>query len=193
MSEEQRSGSEVVTGRLPTRFARNAVSNYALTVVLVGVALVTTPILTQHLGAEGYGVWIFVGSAIAYVQLLDLGFGGAVVSAVARLSAGGDEDGLERTLNSSFFMLAGLGIVAFVMCGLAALFLPGAIHLRQPFAGTARDLLLILGIDVAVSIPMDTFGCGLVALQRFEPVALLQPDRRLTGRIGGRRKSVPAP
>src|ERR1700722_9240373 len=144
MAEEQRAGTEVAATQLPLRFARNALSNYALTIVLVAVALVTTPILTQHLGAEGYGVWIFVGSAITYIQLLDLGFGGAVVSAVARLSAGGDEDGLERTLNSSFFMLAGLGLVAFVICGLAAMFLPGAIHLRQPFAGTARNLLLVL-------------------------------------------------
>jgi O-antigen/teichoic acid export membrane protein len=35
-------------------------------------------------------------------------------------------------------------------------------------AGTTRDLLLLLGFDVAVSIPVDTFGCGLVALQRYD-------------------------
>jgi O-antigen/teichoic acid export membrane protein len=154
--------------RLPTRFARNAVSNYAFTGVLVVVALVTTPILTHHLGAQGYGIWIFVGSVITYAQLLDLGLGGAVVSAVARLSAEGDDDGLERTLNSSFFVLAGLGVVALVVCGVAARFLPAAVHLHRPLAGTTRDLLLVLGVDVAVSIPMDTFGCGLVALQRYD-------------------------
>ncbi len=157
-----------IAPRLPARFARNAVSNYAFTGVLVVVALVTTPILTHHLGAQGYGIWIFVGSVITYAQLLDLGLGGAVVSAVARLSAEGDDDGLERTLNSSFFVLAGLGVVALVACGVAAKFLPGAIHLHGPLAGTTRDLLLLLGVDVAVSIPMDTFGCGLVALQRYD-------------------------
>ena len=161
-------GAGATAPRLPTRFARNAVSNYAFTGVLVVVALVTTPILTHHLGAQEYGVWILVGSVITYAQLLDLGLGGAVVSAVARLSAEGDDDGLERTLNSSFFVLAGLGVVALVLCGVAARFLPSAIHLHQPLAGTTRDLLLLLGVDVAVSIPMDTFGCGLVALQRYD-------------------------
>jgi O-antigen/teichoic acid export membrane protein len=157
-----------VAGKLPRRFARNAISNYALTAVLVAVALVTTPIMTQHLGAQRYGIWIFVGSVITYAQLLDLGFGGAVVSAVARLSAEGDDDRLERTLNASFFVLAGLGLLALVLCGIAAQFLPHALHLSHSLAGTTRNLLLLLGIDVAISIPMDTFGCGLVALQRFD-------------------------
>jgi O-antigen/teichoic acid export membrane protein len=168
MSEHRHAGPGATTSQLPTRFAQNALSNYALTAVLVLVALITTPILTHHLGAERFGIWIFVGSAITYVQLLDLGFGGAVVSAVARLSAEGDKDGLERTLNSSFFLLALLGLVALVTCGVAATFLPHAIHLKGSLATTTRDLLLLLGLDVALSIPMDTFGCGLVALQRFD-------------------------
>jgi len=154
--------------RLPTRFARNAVSNYALTAVLVGVALVTTPILTHHLGTQRFGIWVFVGSTITYVQLLDLGFGGAVVAAVARLIARGDEAALERALNTSFFILLGLGVVGMGVCGLAAAFLPGALHLEGSLAATTRDLFLLLGFDVAVSIPMDTFGCGLVALQRYD-------------------------
>jgi O-antigen/teichoic acid export membrane protein len=168
MPERRQAGSGAAASQLPTRFAQNALSNYALTAVLVLVALITTPILTHHLGTERFGIWIFVGSAITYVQLLDLGFGGAVVSAVARLSAKGDEDGLERTLNSSFFLLAALGLVALGACWLGAMFLPHAIHLKGTLAGTARDLLLLLGLDVALSIPMDTFGCGLVALQRFD-------------------------
>jgi O-antigen/teichoic acid export membrane protein/GT2 family glycosyltransferase len=168
VTERRPADSGAAEGQLPPRFVRSAASNYALTGVLVLVALVTTPILTRHLGTEGYGIWIFVGSAITYVQLLDLGFGGAVVAAVARLSARGDESGLEQTLNSSFFVLGCLGLVAMVVCVLGAQLLPSALHLHRPFAGTARDLLLLLGLDVAVSIPMDTFGCGLVALQRYD-------------------------
>jgi O-antigen/teichoic acid export membrane protein/GT2 family glycosyltransferase len=168
VTERRPAGSGAAESRLPPRFARSAASNYVLTGVLVAVALVTTPILTRHLGTERYGIWIFVGSAITYVQLLDLGFGGAVVAAVARLSARGDEDGLEQTLNSSFFVLAVLGLVAMAVCVVAAQFVPAALHLDPPLAGTARDLLLVLGLDVAVSIPMDTFGCGLVALQRYD-------------------------
>jgi O-antigen/teichoic acid export membrane protein len=168
MIGQEEGDASIASSELPSRFARNAVSNYALTAVLMLVALITTPILTQHLGTERFGIWIVVGSTITYVQLLDLGFGGAVVSAVARLSAADDEDGLERTLTSSFFLLLGLGLVALLVTVVAAQFLPDAFHLRPPLAGTARDLLLLLGLDIAVSIPMDTFGCGLVALQRYD-------------------------
>ncbi len=168
MAERRSSGAEATASQLPKRFARNTASNYALTAVLVGVALVTTPILTHHLGTQGFGIWIFVGSAMSYVQLLDLGFGGAVVATIARLSGVGDDDALERALNTAFFLLLALGVAAMAICGLAAAFLPAALHLKPSLAGIARDLFLLLGFDVAVSIPMDTFGCGLVALQRYD-------------------------
>ena len=156
------------TSGLPTRFGWSALSNYALTAVLMVVALVTTPVLTSHLGAERYGIWILVGSSIAYVQLLELGFGGAVVSSMARLSAVGDDEMLERILNSSFFLLVALGVVALGIAALAAVVLPGVVHLSPSLQTTTRELLLLLGFDMAVSIPMDTFGCGLVALQRYD-------------------------
>ena len=132
------------------------------------MALITTPILTHHLGTQRFGIWIFVGSTITYVQLLDLGLGGAVVATIARLSGAADDNALEKALNTSFFLLLALGVAAMAICGLAAAFLPAVVHLRPSLAGTARDLFLLLGFDVAVSIPMDTFGCGLVALQRYD-------------------------
>ena len=143
-------------------------SNYAAAAVLMAAAFVTTPILTRHLGPERYGIWVLVGATIAYVELLDLGFGGAVVSAVARVSAADDQDGLERTLNSAFFLLLGLGVVALMAAILAAVILPIAMHLSGSLESTTQALLLLLGFAMAVSVPMDTFGCGLVALQRYD-------------------------
>ncbi len=163
-TEDARAGAS----GLPRRFRRSAMSNYALTAVLMAVALVTTPILTKHLGPQRYGIWVFVGSAVAYVQLLDLGFGGAVVAAVARLSAADDDATLARTLNSAFFLLTILGLVALAITGIAATLLPLALHVDHALANTTRVLLLLLGLDMALSIPLDTFGCGLVALQRFD-------------------------
>ena len=168
MADRESSGAETTASQLPKRFARNTASNYTLTAVLVIVALVTTPIMTHHLGTQRFGIWIFVGSTITYVQLLDLGFGGAVVATIARLSGAGDDNALERALNTSFFLLLALGVVAMAICGLAAAVVPGALHLKPSLASTTRDLFLLLGLDVAISIPMDTFGCGLVALQRYD-------------------------
>ncbi|HEV7526183.1 MAG TPA: lipopolysaccharide biosynthesis protein, partial [Acidimicrobiia bacterium] len=168
MNEPHDARSDSIRSRLPTRFGWSAVSNYALAAVGMLVALITTPILTRHLGPEQFGIWILVGSTITYVQLLNLGFGGAVVFAIAGVSARDDDDALERTINSSFFLLLALGLVALVAALLAAVFLPIVLHLDGSLAATTRALLLLLGLDVAVSIPMDTFGCGLVALQRYD-------------------------
>jgi O-antigen/teichoic acid export membrane protein len=165
-SDGDRAGS--ARSRLPKGFGWSAVSNYAAAGVVMAVAFITTPILTRHLGPEEYGIWILVGSTIAYVELLDLGFGGAVVSAVARVSAADDRDGLERTLNTSFFLLLILGAAALLAALLAALVLPYAMHLSGSLERTTQELLLLLGFAMAMSIPMDVFGCGLVALQRYD-------------------------
>ena len=153
---------------LPAGFGRSALSNSVYTILLAVVALVVTPILTGRLGPERYGIWVLVVSTLAYVELLDVGLGGAVVSFVARFSAAGDEDAVMQTISTSFFVLVVLGLVALGLIAVGALVLPGAVHLRAPMVGTTRLLLLLLGVDAAVSLPMDTFGCGLVALQRFD-------------------------
>src|SRR5258707_1184327 len=47
---------------------------------------------------------------------------------------------------------------------------PGSARSRLParFGWSAISNYASAGVDMAVSIPMDTFGCGLVALQRYD-------------------------
>lgn len=153
---------------LPAGFGRSALSSSAYTAIMAVITLVTTPILTGHLGPQRYGIWVLVGSTIAYLGLLNLGIGGAVVSFIARYDAAGDDDAIMRTLSTSFFVLVGLGLLAFGLIGIGAVVLPTAVHLSAANIGVTRLLLLLMGVDAALSLPMDTFGCGLVALQRFD-------------------------
>jgi O-antigen/teichoic acid export membrane protein len=62
-----------------------------------------------------------------------------------------------------------LGIVAFAGVMVFAYFLPDIIpSIPKSLVGQAQFLLLLLAFDMALSIPMDTFGGALNALQRFD-------------------------
>jgi O-antigen/teichoic acid export membrane protein len=156
------------TTEIPERFGRNTASSIVLSVVFVAVAVVTTPLLTHHLGHVRYGIWVLVASVVQYLELLEVGFAGATVIYIARHYAAGEDSALERTVNTSFFALSGLGVVALgVAFGIAAV-LPQLVHVPHSLVGQTRTLVVLLGLDIAVSVPMDTFGGGLVALQRFD-------------------------
>jgi len=142
-----------------------------MTMVALVVGVVTTPVLTHHLGLRGYGVWVLTLSVISYLEVLELGLGNTTVVFVARHASTGDDDALERTVNTSFVVLCSLGVVALVVAVVLSLVLPGAIHVEGHLRDQAHWLLILLGFDMAVSIPMDTFGGGLTALQRFDLVS----------------------
>lgn len=153
----------------PKNFSRNVLSNYLGSGVSVVVAFLTTPLLTHSLGIVKFGVWALIGSLIPYFELLELGFANATVTYVARHAESGSDDRLRRTLNTSFFVLMGPGAIAAGLAVVVAVFLPHIVHtIPTHLMGQARVLLLLLAFDMAVSIPMDTFGGALIALQRYD-------------------------
>jgi O-antigen/teichoic acid export membrane protein len=153
----------------PENYARNVLSTYLNATVLGLVAFLVTPLLTHHLGVVRFGVWALIGSLIPYFELLELGFANSTVTYVARHRESGEDDMIQRTLNTSFFVLMLPGLVAAGMSVVVAIFLPDIVHsIPHDLVGQARILLVLLAFDMAVSIPMDTFGGALIALQRYD-------------------------
>ena len=68
---------------LPTAFRRNALANYANSLVALVLALVVTPLLVRGLGKEAYGTWVLVSTSVVYLNLLQFGFGQATTKYVA--------------------------------------------------------------------------------------------------------------
>lgn len=152
---------------LPIRFRRNVVSSYITTGVIAVAALVTTPVLARGLGPEGYGIWVLVASFALYLELLEFGFGKATPKFVAEYAALGDERGVRATIATSFWTLAAFGgLAAIVGIVIAALF-PSLFGVSPELETAAQILVLLVLADLAVSIPMDTFGGVLMGLQRF--------------------------
>ena len=168
-SEPQSPGPSGSGQRKKVSFRRNVTTNYLIAVVLVAVGFVTTPILTHQLGILRYGVWALIGSLIPFLEILELGFASATIAFVSRHLELEDDEQVARTLNTSFLVLSVLGLVAFAGVVVFAIFLPDIItSIPKSLVGQAQFLLLLLAFDMALSIPLDTFGGVLSALQRFD-------------------------
>ena len=150
---------------------RNVATNYLTAVVTALVAFVTTPILTHELGIARYGVWALIGSLIPFLELLELGFASVTVAFVGRHLELEEDEKVASTINTSFLILSVLGVIAFAGVVMFTIFLPDIIStIPKSLIGQARFLLLLLAFDMALSIPMDTFGGALMGLQRFDLV-----------------------
>ena len=150
---------------------RNVSSNYLLALATVLVGFIATPILTHQLGIQRYGVWALIGSLIPFLELLELGFASVTVTFVGRHLELEEHDRVEATINTSFVLLSVLGLIAFVGVVIFTIFLPDIITtIPKNLVGQAQFLLLLMAFDMALSIPMDTFGGALIGLQRFDVV-----------------------
>jgi O-antigen/teichoic acid export membrane protein len=148
---------------------RNVITSYLCALTLAAVGFLTTPVLTHGLGILRYGVWALIGSLIPFLEILELGFANATVAFVSRHLELGDDEKVASTLNTSFLCLSVLGIIAFGGVVVFAYFLPEIIPtIPKGLVGQGQFLLLLLAFDMALSIPMDTFGGALNALQRFD-------------------------
>ena len=172
MPGELTSGSEGASQtRRPKKATerRNVLSNYLLAIATVVVGFVVTPILTHQLGIQRYGVWALIGALIPFLELLELGFANATVAFIGRHLELDEHDKVDATINTSFLILSVLGVVAFIGVTIFTIFLPEIVTtIPKDLVGQAQFLLLLMAFDMALSIPMDTFGGALIGLQRYD-------------------------
>lgn len=153
---------------MPERYARNVAASYANTVVAALVALAVTPVLARGLGPEQYGIWVLVASFALYLELLEFGFGGATVKYVAEAWGKRNREELATAVATSFWILAVSGLGAMALAAVLALSFPDLFGVSGAVAGDAQILILLVLFELAVSIPLDTFGGVLMGLQRLD-------------------------
>jgi O-antigen/teichoic acid export membrane protein len=141
---------------------------YILLAANIVIGLFMMPFTVGHLGKAQYGLWMIVASMTAYFQLLDLGYGGALVRYVADADAKHDHARVNEVVSTFAVVYAAIGALA--LAGVALL----AIGVVPRFPGipglqvhTAQIVLLILGLRVAIGFPMTVFGAVTTSRQYF--------------------------
>jgi O-antigen/teichoic acid export membrane protein len=155
-------------GRLRRGVVLNTLTNYANKILTLGVWFFLTPFLVRKLGDSEYGLWILVGSVVAYGTLLDLGIAPAVTKYVAEYRARGQVDQARGLVATALWLYTGLGLLAFLLSLILAPLFPHLFAVPADQATTAVWLVVLSGLGLAVALPSVTASAVLQGLQRFD-------------------------
>lgn len=148
--------------------ARNVIWNWSGLGVGVLAGVVIAPFLVHRLGHTTYGLWILIASFTSYFGLLDVGVRGAVSRQLAFFHARKDRPGYNATFNTAAAILAGGGLVALLgTLGVVWAFF-WIFDVPPDQVNSVRLALLLVGLNLAIWMPLQVFDGSLWAQQRFD-------------------------
>lgn len=158
-----------------------ATLSYVYLILNSSISIIYTPLMLRLMGQSEYGLYVLVSSVIAYLSVLDMGFGNAIIRYTAKYRALDDKKA-EYKLNGMFLGLyTVIGIVAFVigilLCANVDKIFSNSLTVSE--IETAKILMIILVINVAVSFPLSIFGAIITAYEQFVIPKILNIVRAL--------------
>lgn len=145
------------------------VLNYVVIFLNTVVGLLYTPYMLRMMGQSEYGLYSLVASVIAYLTILDLGFGNAIVRYTAKFRAEKKTEEQYEMFGMFFLLYLVIGIIAFGI-GLGLYFNVGTLFgdtMTAVELGRARIMMLLLVANLAFTFPMSIWGSIIQAYEDF--------------------------
>jgi len=145
-----------------------AVLSFVAQGISVVIGLLYTPVMIKILGQNEYGLYQLVQSVVNYLSLMNFGFSAAYIRYYSLAKSNKDEEEIAN-INGMFLKIF-LMISLLSMLGGGILFANIRIlgtHLTDADYVIARELLIIMVINLAVSFPSSLFTAYLSANERF--------------------------
>jgi O-antigen/teichoic acid export membrane protein len=155
------------------RVVSATISNYAGRLLGLGAWFILTPFLLLRLGPTEYGLWVLIGSLVAYGWLLNAGVQGAITRYVSACRARDDFDLASRIVSTSLCWDVLLGLMAIALSAALAPFIPVLFQIPPDDRATASWLVLLMGIGIGVTLPCETGGAVLRGLHRYDLASLV--------------------
>lgn len=145
------------------------VLNYVVIFLNTVVGLLYTPYMLRMMGQSEYGLYSLVASVIAYLTVLDLGFGNAIVRYTAKFRAEKKTEEQYEMFGMFFLLYLIIGIIAFGI-GLGLYFNVDTLFGNTMTAvelSRARIMMLLLVANLAFTFPMSIWGSVIQAYEDF--------------------------
>lgn len=146
-----------------------AALNYVSILVNMVVGLIYTPYMLRMLGQSEYGLYSLAASVIAYLTVLDLGFGNAIVRYTSKFIAEGKREEQEEMFGMFLLLYLGIGIIAVIIGTLLALNVENLFSraMTPTEVSRTRIMLWIMTFNLAFTFPMSIWGSIMTAYERF--------------------------
>ncbi len=151
------------------RFGRNVAFAWGGYMVNVIAGFIIPRMISDHLGQTTLGIWDFAWSFVAYFGLVQLGMGGSISRYVALYRAKNDVAGLNRSVSTIAIFQRSVGWLALVLAVVSAWWILPFFGARLGDAlGTARWVLLFLGVEIALATSLSAYGAVIVGCHRWD-------------------------
>lgn len=133
------------------------------------VGLLYTPFMLRMMGKSEFGLYSIAASIVAYLTILDLGFGNAVVRYTAKFRAEGKLEEQYKMFGMFFLLYCGIGIIALLAGGVLYLNAENMFDASMTANELARTkvILLLMVFNLAITFPFSLFGSIITAYEQF--------------------------
>ena len=133
------------------------------------ISIIYTPIMLRLLGQNEYGLYNLVASVVAYLGILNFGFGSAYMRYYSKYKAQEDRERI-AVLNGMFLIVFSvIGLIAVIAGTILALnteLIFGS-KLTNIELSKAKILMMILTINLAILFPNNIFTSHIIANEKF--------------------------
>ncbi|MFI3319111.1 MAG: oligosaccharide flippase family protein [Rikenellaceae bacterium] len=146
-----------------------AALSYLMIVVNLLVGVLYTPFMLREMGQGEYGLYSLAASVIAYLTLLDLGFGNAIIRYTAKFRAEGKIAEQQEMFGMFMRLYLLVGVLALAL-GVALILNVEAIFGAAMSGDEVEKMRIILGLmslNLAFTFPLSIFGSIVFAYERF--------------------------
>ncbi|MEI8355145.1 MAG: oligosaccharide flippase family protein [Deltaproteobacteria bacterium] len=147
---------------------KNVVSNWANMATSLVISFSLAPFILHKIGNTYYGVWAVASQVTGYLWLMDFGVRDSVVKYVAEYHEKKDDGMLNDIINASLKLYSIVCCACLVLTFILAFFFPMIFSGLRGTASTAQLLVIITGIDIALTFVFNVFIGILMGLQRFD-------------------------
>lgn len=142
-----------------------------LSIILTNlIGLIYTPFLLRMMGQSEYGMYALAASIVAYLSVIDFGFGNATIRYTALYRSKGEEEklpGLWGMLLAIYGFISLISLVAGVFLSFNVDILFSSSMTVEELA-RMRILLLLMTFNITFSFPLSVFESIMIAYERFK-------------------------
>lgn len=151
-----------------------AIIGYINIIASVLVTFIYTPILLKYMGNKEYGLYALVSSVIAYLSVLDMGFGNAMIRFVSKAQARKNEKEESKVNGLFLFLYLIIGAITLIIGMILLNNIDFLFHaLTEVEKEKAKIIMGVLSFTVAISFPLSIFDSYVMACEKFKFLKIL--------------------